>query len=314
MSQEIANSWDAYMAPWEKEFTDKNQYKLSFESECHFAKQLLMRNSGLMNAAQKNPASLHDAIINGSACGISLNPAMRHAYLVPRDGAVCLDISFMGLVALACEAGTISTAMAVLVHGPRGEYPGDHYQGRGPVTPPQHEYDLAHPDRVNGEDPLENLMCGYCLAVLPSGLTVVTEMPASEIFAVRASSKAYTSGKNCPWKGKWSGEMAKKTLIKRGSKSWPQGGGRERLDQAIHVINQHEGLREIENPSPTSADAPPLCITHEQSSDLHAALRVSGLSEAQFYSKAGISGMDNLPAVRFDGAKAYLQQQAQKGA
>jgi recombination protein RecT len=309
MSQEIANTWDAYMAPWEPEFTGNNKYGLSFESECHFAKQLLLKNPRLLQAAQANPASLHDAIINGSACGVSLNPAARHGYLVPRKGVVCLDISFMGLVALACDAGTITLVVPTLVHGARGNYPGDSYQGRGPVTPPLHEYNLADPDRINGKDPLENLLCGYCLAVLPdSQFPIVTEMSATEIYAVRDSSMA----KSGPWQGPWSGEMAKKTLIKRASKSWPQGGGRERLDQAIHVINQHEGLQEISSQQQPvgEATAAPVCITHQQYEDIHGALRVSGLTEEVFCRKAGILALENLPETRFEGAKKYLQQQA----
>lgn len=314
MSQDLAESqsWDAYMAPWEEEFAHKNQYKLSFEKECHFAKQMMLRNSGLMKCVQQNPVSLHDALMNASSIGVSLNPALKNAYLVPRDRAVCLDVSYMGLVALACEAGLIVMAKAVLVHGPRGDYQGDVYRGHGPITAPTHEYDLAHPDRVNGDDPLENLLCGYSLALLPSGVIIVDEMSAAEIFAVRATSKAFTSGRSCPWKGPWSGEMAKKTLIKRGSKSWPKGGDRVRLDTAIHVINQHEGLKDVTEAAPEQANAP-LCISHEQSEDLHAALQVSGMSEAQFCTKAGIAGIDSLPAARYEGAKAFLQQHAQRG-
>jgi recombination protein RecT len=33
-----------------------------------------------------------------AAIGITLNPASKLAYLVPRDGMVCLDISYMGLL------------------------------------------------------------------------------------------------------------------------------------------------------------------------------------------------------------------------
>jgi hypothetical protein len=65
-------------------------------------------------------------------------------------------------------------------------------------------------------------------------------MTAAEILAVRDSSKA----KNGPWKGAWAGEMAKKTLVKRASKSWPQSDGRHRLDDAIQILNSHEGLEE----------------------------------------------------------------------
>ena len=36
--------------------------------------------------------------------------------------------------------------------------------------------------------------------------------------------------------------MAKKTIIKRASKTWPQSDKNDRLAQAINVLNQHEGF------------------------------------------------------------------------
>ena len=62
-------------------------------------------------------------------------------------------------------------------------------------------------------------------------------MAASEIQQIKGTSKA----QNGPWKN-WAGEMIKKTIIKRAAKNWPQASGRGRLDQAIAVLNEHEGL------------------------------------------------------------------------
>ncbi|RYH93348.1 DNA recombinase, partial [Citrobacter werkmanii] len=56
----------------------------------------------------------------------------------------------------------------------------------------------------------------------------------AEIKATEATSKA----KNGPWKNFWE-EMARKTIVKRASKYWPRA---ERLDNAIHVINEDEGV------------------------------------------------------------------------
>jgi hypothetical protein len=74
-------------------------------------------------------------------------------------------------------------------------------------------------------------------------------MTAAEILKVRETSKAgngpwaarYTDKKGKEHKG-WPEEMIKKTLVKRASKSWPQSGGRERLDKAVEVLNEHEGI------------------------------------------------------------------------
>jgi len=224
----------------EKPFSAQNAYALKFESECLFAKQQITKSDFAMNTAKNNVQSLRSAILNVAAIGISLNPATAHAYLVPRDKAICLDVSYRGLVKLATDSGAIEWAKAVLV------YEGDEFKWRGPAEMPIHEADPFDTDRMNAADPLQKLKGGYCVAKLADGTYMTDVMSAAEILEVRNSSKAFTSGKSCPWKGKWAGEMAKKTLVKRASKSWPQSNGRTRLDHAIEVINEHEGFREEE--------------------------------------------------------------------
>ena len=75
--------------------------------EKQFAIQALSSNDYLAKVAEGNRTSLQNAIINIASIGISLNPALKHAYLVPRKGGVCLDISYMGLLHLAQSSGVI---------------------------------------------------------------------------------------------------------------------------------------------------------------------------------------------------------------
>ena len=227
------------LAELEPQFNKKNDYGLTFESECHFALQQITKSDSVLATARNNQASLRNAIMNVSAIGISLNPAFQHAYLVPRNGSICLDVSYRGMVKLATDSGAIDWAKSVLV------YEGDIFEWKGPAEPPLHEADVFKPDRMNAQDPLENLRGGYCLAKLHDGGYMVDTMTAAEIIEIKNSSKA----KSGPWSGKWSGEMAKKTLVKRASKSWPQSSGRDRLDNAIEIINEHEG---VEFTSPVS--------------------------------------------------------------
>jgi len=220
-------------------FEKVNGYGMDFKSECLFARQQLIKNDWSLKAAQNNPQALQSAILNVAAVGISLNPATKHAYLVPRSprkGApaeICLDISYLGLVKLATDAGAVSWAKAELV------YEGDTFIWKGMTELPVHEFDPFDSDRMDANNPLAKLRGGYCVAKLPDGTFMIDRMTADEILKVRATSKA----ENGPWKT-WPEEMAKKTLVKRASKSWPQSSGRSRIDTAIHVINQHEGLDE----------------------------------------------------------------------
>lgn len=235
MSTEV-QTLDGFLGQLEKPFDDANTFGMAFKNECLFAKQQIIKNDFTLKTASNNQGSLKSAILNVAAIGITLNPAAAHAYLVPRDGAICLDISYRGLVKLATDSGAIEWAKAVLV------YEGDDFKWRGVNKEPHHEADVLDPSRMDAQNPLENLKGGYCIAKLPDGTFLTDFMTADEIKAVRDTSKA----KNGPWKGKWAGEMAKKTLVKRASKSWPQSNGRDRLDTAIEVLNVHEGLEEKE--------------------------------------------------------------------
>lgn len=211
----------------QKSFVKQNNYDLKFESECLFAKQQLIKNDFTLSTAQNNPGSLKSAILSVAAIGISLNPAVSHAYLVPRDGGICLDISYKGLVKLATDSGAIQWAKAVLV------YENDTFKMKGVWEPPVHMYNPF--DKNRGD-----LVGGYCLAKLSTGDYMVDAMTFEDMEKIRQTSKA----KKGPWLT-WPDEMRKKSLVKRASKSWPQSNGRDRLDEAVQILNEHEGLEEV---------------------------------------------------------------------
>ncbi len=158
-----------------------------------------------------------------AAIGITLNPASKLAYLVPRDGMVCLDISYMGLLHIAMESGVISWGQAKLVHA------NDTYESNGLDKAPTHKYN-AFGDRGD-------IVGVYCTVKTPAGDYLTEEMSLAEIEAVRKTSKAAFSDKG-PWVNHWN-EMARKTVVKRASKYWPKA---SRLDSAIHVLNEEEGV------------------------------------------------------------------------
>lgn len=209
---------------------------IQWEKEKQFAIQAFQGNKFLADTAAKNKASLQNAIINVASIGISLNPANKHAYLVPRDGKVCLDISYMGLLHLAMSSGSILWGQCKIV------YSNDTYTNNGLDKSPTHSYS-AFGDRGD-------IVGAYCTVKTTSGDYLTDEMPVADIVKVQNSSKA----KNGPWKTHWS-EMARKTVVKRASKYWPTV---DRLDNAIHHLNTDsgEGL--------TEKDITPETITPEQ--------------------------------------------------
>ncbi len=198
--------------------------RISWEKEKQFAIQAFQGNKFLFDTASRNPDSLQNAIINVASIGISLNPAHKHAYLVPRDNKVCLDISYMGLLHLAMSTGSIMWGQCKLV------CENDTYKNVGLDRAPEHHYS-PFGDRGN-------VIGGYCTVKTHTGDYLTDEMSVSDIIKIQESSRA----KNGPWKTHWN-EMARKTVVKRASKYWPTV---DRLDNAIHLLNtdNDEGLED----------------------------------------------------------------------
>lgn len=207
---------------------------LSFEREAGFAIQSISRNDFALKVAMENRQSVVDAVTNIAAIGISLNPAKKQAYLVPRDGRICLDISYIGLLDLAIQSGSILWGQSELV------YEADGFDLNGFDKPPTHTRKPFAKDR--GE-----IVGVYVVVKTRDGDYLTTTMQIDEVFEIRDRSAAWKAWmekkRKCPWVTD-EGEMIKKTVIKRAYKLWPKA---DRLDTAIHHLNTEngEGLESI---------------------------------------------------------------------
>lgn len=190
-----------------------------WDKEKQFAIQAFQSNDYLAKIALSNPVAAQNAIINVAAIGITLNPAQKLAYLVPRNGSICLDISYMGLMHLAMETGSIRWGQAVIV------YSNDVFKRIGIDKAPLHEVD-EFGDR--GEP-----VGAYCVVKTSDGDYLTETMKREAILKIRDRSQGYKSGKQSPWNTDEL-EMWRKTVVKRASKYWPKV---ERLNAAIEYIN-----------------------------------------------------------------------------
>jgi recombination protein RecT len=205
-----------------------SDHNISFEREAGFAMQVLESNDYALKIALGNRQSVINAVTNIASIGISLNPAKKQAYLVPRKGGIYLEISYMGLIDLAVQDGAAKWAKAELV------YSGDSFMLNGAGNAPTHTHNPFSKDR--GE-----IVGAYCVAKLPDGDYLTECMSLDEINSIRDRSESWKNGQKGPWKTDF-GEMARKTVVKRASKYWSGTG--ERLQQAIHHLNTdgEEGL------------------------------------------------------------------------
>lgn len=202
---------------------------MEFDREAGFALQILQGSDYLANIARAVPESLRNAITNVAAIGISLNPASKLAYLVPRKKAVCLDISYMGLMHIAQQTGAIQWGQARIVREK------DVFELQGIDKEPKHIYQPFAKDR--GE-----IAGVYVVVKTAEGDYLTHEMAISKVYEIRDRSEAWKAymkdkSKTCPWVTD-AEEMIKKTCVKQAAKYWPR---RDRLDAAVHHMNTDGG-------------------------------------------------------------------------
>lgn len=203
---------------------------IAFKRESEFAMQIFANNDYLANVAVNNLVSVRSAIMNVSAIGISLNPAQKLAYLVPRDKKVCLDISYMGLMHIAQQSQAIKWCQSSIVRQ------NDNFQLTSIDTAPRHEYNAFATQEQRGE-----IVGAYTVVKTEDGDYLTHTMAIADIYAIRDRSTAWkawiSKKKSCPWVTDEE-QMILKTVVKQAAKYWPR---RERLDKAIDYVNTEAG-------------------------------------------------------------------------
>jgi len=203
--------------------------RVAWREESEFALQAFNRNSTLWEC---NPVSVQESIKNVATIGLSLNPALGYAYLVPESikigtswVKVCqLRLSFQGLLKLATDSGAIKLAKAEIVRS------GDEFSYNGPMEMPSHKISNPFDDAARGEP-----VGVYCIAITHEDRVIVDIMSWSEVGEIEAAAKT-----KAVWRS-WKNEMAKKAIIKRAYKQWPKTPQAELLGKAIAIINESEG-------------------------------------------------------------------------
>lgn len=241
-STEVAEiRYDQVIDRVEKDFQALAPVGMNFKGERGFALQHLQNNDYLMKVAQSNPISLAQAMKNVAAIGLSLNPAKKQAYLIPRSvkagnqwvNKVFLEPSYVGMCDLATSSGLILWVQARCV------YASDTFEDNGPGQLPTHKYDAFAKMQERGE-----FVGAYVVAKTKEGDFLTTTMNAEQIFKIRDKSEQYKKSRSGPWVDHFE-EQAKKTVVRNAFKMWPHGEHMERLAAAVEISNQNEGFEPI---------------------------------------------------------------------
>lgn len=205
--------------------------RMNFAQEALYAYQAMLGNSYLASVAMNNKASFALAMQQIASSGLTLNPAMGLAFLVPREGKVIADISYRGLMKIATDSRAVDLVVACSV------YSRDTFSYNGANDEPIHVYDpfLAKHDR--GE-----FRGVYVKAYLSIGKLLVHPVSAEDVYAARQLSSAWANTDPSKKKGPWDthfDSMAIKTGIKIARKYWPMTS--PALDNVISYLNEEGG-------------------------------------------------------------------------
>lgn len=198
----------------------------------------IYREPKLQQACIEAPDTVIDSILRGAQCGFEIGGPVPGAHLVPfraklpgtdRHAMQCVMIpDYRGLISLAIDSGSILDADPWLV------YEGEQFKVRGGTDRKiEHEPDYAL-DRSDNK-----ITHAYIVFTLPNGATKFHVMARADIDRVRASSKAKDGG---PWV-QWYGQMALKTVVKRGLKTVPMNPNNaagKKLAMALEADNRFE--------------------------------------------------------------------------
>lgn len=197
----------------------------SFLKEASFAIQAINKNSYL---ASMDRGSIIQSLLNVSQTGLTLNPVLKLAHLIPRNGKCCLDVSYQGMVKLLTDTGSVKNVYAYIIHAK------DIFeQSMGTSV------EIIHKPKLSGKGEITGV---YAVGILHDGKKQVEVMNIEEINAIRDRSESYKAFidkkiKSCVWHDFYD-EMARKTVIKRLCKYLPKTDKWEKVSTAIEIDNE----------------------------------------------------------------------------
>lgn len=216
-----------------KRMTEVGMGERNARKEMSFAVQLCNQSPTLQKCTLE---SVMAAVVNVANVGLTLNPAAKQAYIVPRYNKqingfeAILEPGYGGLIHLAIKAGGITSIMCEVVYE-NDEIIFEPTNQRNPVT-----HRPAWKDRGN-------IIGVYGVATLPNGDRQAERLLLEEIHIIRERSDSYRAFKDgkvksCTWDSDFS-EMARKTALKRLLKYLPKTSGPSQaiLDHAIELDN-----------------------------------------------------------------------------
>ena len=220
---------DCFTAPY-KTFVQNGKSLQDLQRECNFAAQAMLDNPYLIDCAKQYPDYFVNALKNVVLTGLTLNPTLKLAYLVPFKGKVQLQASYMGKKSFGINTGLVLDIESYIV------YKGDDFE----IEQGSNAH-LKHKPNPWGAHKKEDILGGYYFIKYPNGTSQFDTMPIDEIECIRKRSPSVGKGKASPWDTDYV-EMCKKTLINRAYKQIPKQKMSEQAREALEVLNRVDNM------------------------------------------------------------------------
>jgi phage RecT family recombinase len=290
---------------------------IDYHRESNFALAKIRESEFLQKCS---PQSFQDAFENLAATGLSLNPNLGQAAIVPRwnskgGGYQCTVMPmYRGFIALATGGGVVQNVWgAVVIEGD------DIKLTRG--SHPKLEHTTPIGKKGQGRVPTAaNVLGAYVIAEIKgSAYQHITWMDIDEILAVAERSETYnpkprtkngqtyTPKPSGPWVSDF-GQMCVKTVFRRAYKTWPGMdrpeyaalGEAVRLDTEAEIMEQRGRDEEPGNQT--------LVISEAQFKELRDLAKNSNCPEDTICKAYAVATLEALPADKFAEVRARIEK------
>jgi recombination protein RecT len=209
----------------QKHFEQVMPQSMAFKREADWAVQLIAQNEYLQKCDE---ASIRKAIYSVALTGLSLNPALSLAYLVPMGGKCTLFVSYKGMSKIVMDMGGVRNIIAELV------FEGDEFEVVKGTTP-----SITHKPKFKSS----KIIAAYSVAFFHDDTFQFEVMTYEQIMAIKARSQAAKKGFS-PWSTD-EAEMCRKTVLRRIVKYLPLSETTEKINrfsEAIALENEQTGI------------------------------------------------------------------------
>ena len=296
-------------APKFRRITEKDQhFALNASSEAQFALQRCLADSRLLEC---DPITIRDAYENCAMVGLSLNPVLQYAAILPvwnKDKGMhdcALWPMYRGFIKLATDTGLITSVEVENV------YDADKFSIRKKTDRTEIEHEISHKTPRNTDDNRYHGTYVITRLVNDSDRPLVEWVPAEDVVKAMESSKNYKpNDPNSVWV-KWVDEMRRKMAIKRAQKYWPKSDGRlaERLAHAVSIDNQIDaGEQPRSREQPLAPEVKK--VSEEQVKQLTELSKKAGINPERICTIYFVDKLDDIPQKLFSEVKERIEKAA----